>query len=186
MKLKKLVIAMLVGLAFTSCQKDDPIIPNEEEVITTVIYTLTPEVAAEETVVLKYYSDGTNTNNGTYTQTGIIKKNTTYTGVLKVLNETTDPVDDITLEIKEEALDHQFFFTKPQGVNINYTDKDDNQHPIGLSTKFITDNDFNGGDLTITLRHQPNKSGANVPEGDITNAGGETDVEVVFNLNDEK
>ena len=36
------------------------------------------------------------------------------------------------------------------------------------------------GNLTITLRHLPNKSGVNVPGGDITNAGGGTDAEVVF------
>ncbi|GGF72590.1 hypothetical protein [Wenyingzhuangia marina] len=185
MKLKKIVLTMLVGLALTSCKKDDPIIPNEEEVITTVIYTLTPEEGAEETVVLKYYTDGSNTTDGIYTQTGVVQKNATYIGALKVLNETTDPVDDVTLEIEEEAVDHQFFYIKPQGVNVNYLDKDANKHPIGLSTKFITDNDFVGGNLTIILRHEPNKFGENVSDGDIMNAGGGSDLEVVFNLNDE-
>lgn len=36
------------------------------------------------------------------------------------------------------------------------------------------------GSLKITLKHQPNKSGTNVSIGDITNAGGETDIEVTL------
>jgi len=38
-------------------------------------------------------------------------------------------------------------------------------------------------DTTVgELRHQPNKSGDNVASGDITNAGGETDIEVTFDV----
>ena len=36
------------------------------------------------------------------------------------------------------------------------------------------------GTLKVTLRHEPNKSAAGVVGGDITNAGGETDIEVEF------
>jgi len=36
------------------------------------------------------------------------------------------------------------------------------------------------GGLRITLRHEPNKTAAGVQNGDITNAGGETDIEVTF------
>ncbi|HBK71516.1 MAG TPA: type 1 periplasmic binding fold superfamily protein, partial [Flavobacteriaceae bacterium] len=32
------------------------------------------------------------------------------------------------------------------------------------------------------LRHEPNKSASGVSDGDITNAGGETDIEVIFNI----
>ena len=32
------------------------------------------------------------------------------------------------------------------------------------------------------LRHEPDKSAAGVSSGDITNAGGETDIEVSFNV----
>ena len=34
--------------------------------------------------------------------------------------------------------------------------------------------------MTVILRHEPNKAGAGVSDGDITNAGGETDIEVTF------
>jgi hypothetical protein len=32
------------------------------------------------------------------------------------------------------------------------------------------------------LRHQPNKNGSNVNTGDITNAGGESDVDISFDV----
>ena len=36
------------------------------------------------------------------------------------------------------------------------------------------------GELQVVLRHEPDKFGANVSAGDITNAGGETDIEVMI------
>ena len=45
MKLKNLLILSIIGfVSFSSCKKDDPVtpvIPNEQEVITTLNYTLT-------------------------------------------------------------------------------------------------------------------------------------------------
>ena len=38
------------------------------------------------------------------------------------------------------------------------------------------------GTITVTLRHEPNKDAAGVSSGDIANAGGETDIEVTFNV----
>ena len=36
--------------------------------------------------------------------------------------------------------------------------------------------------INIILRHEPNKKGLGVSDGDITNAGGETDIEVSFDI----
>jgi hypothetical protein len=36
------------------------------------------------------------------------------------------------------------------------------------------------GTLGVILRHQLDKNAAGVADGDITNAGGDTDIEVVF------
>ena len=43
-------------------------------------------------------------------------------------------------------------------------------------------NDPINGTITITLRHEPNKGGEGVSNGDITNAGGETDAQVSYNV----
>ncbi|MFT7376933.1 MAG: hypothetical protein ACI88Z_000758, partial [Sphingobacteriales bacterium] len=53
--------------------------------------------------------------------------------------------------------------------------------PLGLQTT-ITTTDVGNGTLTVILRHEPNKSASGVANGDISNAGGETDIEVTFNI----
>ena len=108
--------------------------------------------------------------------------NTTYMGTITLLNEQEDPAEDITEEVEEEALEHQFFFqTTVSGLSVSYNDEDSEGNPIGLSTNVTTTNS-GSGTLTITLRHQPDKSAANVSDGDITNAGGETDISVTFDV----
>jgi hypothetical protein len=93
------------------------------------------------------------------------------------------PIDTITNEIIAEADEHQFFFqSNVTGLSISYLDQDINSNPIGLKSSLTTDQIGNGS-LTIILRHQPDKSATGVTSGDITNAGGETDIEVTFPIN---
>jgi hypothetical protein len=105
---------------------------------------------------------------------------------LELLNELEDPAEDITLEVAEEELEHQFFYetlfpTELSDVNIAYNDLDEEGNPIGLST-VLTTGEMGSGTITVTLRHEPNKDAAGVSSGDIANAGGETDIEVTFNV----
>jgi hypothetical protein len=44
----------------------------------------------------------------------------------------------------------------------------------------LTTGNVGTGNLTVTLRHLPNKSALGVSTGDITNAGGATDAYVSF------
>ena len=167
-------------LFITSCKKDDPIIENEEELITTLIYTLTPE-AGGDTIVLSFQDlDG---DGAIYIITGgTLWANTIYNGSLQLLNESVNPAEDITVEVQEEAEEHQFFFQNNiSGLSIAYTDEDENGHPIGLSSK-ITTTGSGSGTITVTLRHEPIKTAAGVSNGDIASAGGETDIEVTFNV----
>ena len=92
------------------------------------------------------------------------------------------PAEDITAEVLEEALEHQVFYQVASGdFVIQYADQDSNGNPIGLSTNFQSNT--TGGNLTVILKHEPSKTAAGVSGGDITNAGGETDIEVVFPVN---
>jgi hypothetical protein len=97
-----------------------------------------------------------------------------------------NPAEDITEEIKELALEHQVFYQKTGGINnIIYADtpsnKDLNGNPVGLESVFTTTG-VATGTITITLKHEPNKSAPNVANGDIKNAEGTTDVEVTFDI----
>lgn len=176
------LIPLAALLIFTSSCNRDPDVPNEEELITTLIYTLTP-MAGGTPVVLTYRDlDGDGGNPPVITG-GNLTANTTYNGTIVLLDESKTPAEDITAEVRAEGKEHQFFFRSTvSGVTITYTDTDGNGRPIGLSTQLST-GATGSGNLTITLRHKPNKAAAGVAQGNIANAGGETDIEVTFNIN---
>ena len=190
---KKINLLLALGvfsmLFITSCEKDepdDPIIPNEQEVITTLNYTLVPDAGEYPTVVLSFRDLDGDGGNEPIISDGILVSGVTYLGSMELLNELEDTAEDITLEVAEEELEHQFFYetsfpTELSDFNIAYTDEDEEGNPIGLST-VLTTGEMGSGTITVTLRHEPNKDAAGVSSGDITNAGGETDIEVTFNV----
>ncbi|MEO1713252.1 MAG: type 1 periplasmic binding fold superfamily protein, partial [Bacteroidota bacterium] len=91
--------------------------------------------------------------------------------------------EDITREIEEEDDEHQLFYQIASDLNLTvaYEDADGNNNPVGLLTT-ITTGDASTGTLTVTLRHEPAKDASGVSDGDIANAGGETDIEVIFDV----
>ncbi len=173
----KFFIIAITALTFSSCSNDDDPV-NEEEVITTVTATLTN---GSNIITLSSRDlDGDGPNAPVVTVSGNLAANTTYTGAVSFLNETSDPVDNITTEVLEEGADHQLFFQAPSSLGtFTYSDTDANGKPIGLQFSLLTGN-ASSGNLTITLRHLPNKSASGVATGDITNAGGATDAQVTY------
>lgn len=176
--------AILVSIfTFTSCSKDDapkekpPV--NEEEVITTVNTVLKSET---QTITMTFKDlDGDGPNEPVISVSDKLKAGTTYTGTVEFLNELTNPVGDITEEVLEEGVDHQLFFQVPTVLGtFSYNDADANGKPIGLKFTFIAANTKSTGSLTVTLRHEANKTAEGVASGNITNAGGDTDVEVSY------
>ena len=181
-KFSLLLIAGMI-VFFTSCDKDpDPI--NEEELITTLVYTLTPRDGGD-IVTLSFKDLDGDGGNAPIITSGTLKSGKTYDGVLNLLNESVTPADVITTEIQEEAEEHQFFYevatTLPSVLTITYDDKDANNNPIGLKT-IVKATGTGSEKVKITLRHEPNKTAVGVAAGIITNAGGETDIEVSFDL----
>ncbi|WP_116124862.1 type 1 periplasmic binding fold superfamily protein [Lewinella sp. IMCC34183] len=172
----------LLLLLFTSCgDKDDPVIENEEEVITDLVYVLTP-VDNGETVTFRFSDpDGDGPEMATTDITGDLMANTSYLGTLSLTNA-SDPSDpeDITAEISAEDEDHQFFFVPSGGLDVTvaYADSDNDGNPVGLLTEMETGAVSSGG-LQIILRHEPNKA-AGATISDPTGAGGETDIAVTF------
>ena len=178
--MKFLKYALLAStLIFASCSDDDDNTPdavNEEEVITTLRVTLE---SGSDTVVMQYQDlDGDGPDAATVTVSGSLNANTVYDGSIVLLNETEDPAENITEEIEEEDLDHQFFYTVGSGLDLaaEYGDADSEGNPLGLSFTLNTGVASSGG-LTFTLRHEPNK-----PNTGLENAGGETDIEVTFDV----
>ncbi len=176
-----LASSFLIISLFSSCEKKEPKVPNEEEVITTLTYTLTPDGGGTAVVFSFQDLDGDGGNDPVLTN-GTLAANQTYTGNLVLLNEIESPAGNINEEIIAEAEDHQFFFQSSlSDVSVAYTDQDANGNPLGLATTLTTGN-AGTGTLTLVLRHEPSKNATGVANGDITNAGGETDIEVTFSL----
>ena len=184
MKLNKLLILSITGfVSFSSCKKDDPVtpvIPNEEELITTLNYTLTNALDITDVVTLTFVDlDGDGGTAPTITG-GDLNLNKTYNGTMELLNASNSAdVEDITVEILEEDEDHQFFFSA-DSITVSYNDLDTNMNPVGLKTTLTLTAGSAGLDtLKITLIHEPTKPN----NGTVADAGGETDIEVSFPIN---
>lgn len=174
----KALFLATASLFLASCSDDDNGPVNEEEVITTVITTLTN---GSTTITLTSRDlDGDGPNDPLVTVSGNLTANTVYNGETTFLNELDTPADNITTEVEEEGEEHQIFYQIPSALGtIGYTDFDVNAKPVGLTFTYTTGN-AGTGNLTVTLRHLPNKSAAGVAAGEITNAGGATDAQVTY------
>ncbi len=176
------LLATLFVVILSSCGSDDPEIPNEEELITTLEFTLTPEGGGSSVVFSFTDLDGDG-GDAPVIVNGTLEDSTSYTGTLVLLNETEDPAEDITEEVEEEDAEHQFFFTVSSGLNleVTYDDMDDNGNPVGIAS-IVETLEASSGTLTILLRHEPDKDAEGVADGDPSNAGGETDIQVTFDV----
>ena len=184
MKNFKLIgITLLTLIVFSSCTNDDSHDhgANEEELITTVVTTLT---SGNQTITLTSKDlDGNGPNPPVVTASGDLTVNTTYTGSVTFLNESVSPAIDITKEIKEEGLEHQIFYQAATSIGaFTYTDADTKGNPIGLAFTLRTAASPTTGTITVVLRHEPNKTAAGVAQGAIANAGGATDASVTYNV----
>jgi hypothetical protein len=176
--LKIMALALTAIFTFNSCSNDDSPV-NEEEVITTVIARF---VGGGQTITLTSRdTDGDGPNAPTITVSSNFATATTYTGSVQFLNELENPAEDISVEVAEEDLEHQVFYQISNSLgNFNYVDFDSEGKPLGLEFTFTTGANPGTGNITIILRHLLNKNAAGVSTGDITNAGGSTDADVVF------
>jgi hypothetical protein len=183
MKYSKILFLSLMAaltISLQSCHKDDGHHHDhsEEEVITTLIYKLTaPDGSVAQLIFRDTDGDG---GNAPVITTDVLKANTMYTGAITLSNESENPAEDITEEVAEEKEEHQFFLSATvSGLTISYADTDVDCKPVGLATTLST-GAAGSGNLQIVLRHEPDKFASGVASGDITNAGGETDIEVDF------
>lgn len=178
--LKLMAIVAFSAAALTSCNNDDDAPVLENEIITTVTATFTPTAGGTPITLTSRDLDGDGPDAPVVTASGNFTAGAAYTGSVTFLNETVSPPEDTTEEIHELNTEHQIFFQQSGLGTFAYADTDDNGHPIGLNFTYQAATTATTGNLTLTLRHLPNKSGENVPQGDITNAGGSTDAEVTY------
>jgi hypothetical protein len=178
---KFLPLILIFILSTSSCSKDDESTPepvNEEELITTLEVTLMNNDLSSIVKLTMKDLDGDGPNAPVITVSGNLISGTSYDGVVKVLNESEFPPEDITLEVEEEDLEHQFFFTVGGGLDVttSYSNFDSAGNNLGTELK-LEAGSVSNGTLTVTLRHEPAK-----PNTGLADAGGETDIEATFNV----
>lgn len=178
-KLAYLLAFALLIFVYSCGEDEDPLIENEEEVITMATLTLFPN-GPQETVTIGFSDpDGDGGMAPSFSQTGELVANANYRGQMSFGNED----GSINAEIVDEALEHQVFYQTSGGLDmsIDYQDSDSMSNPLGLVVEVIT-GAAGSGQLTITLRHEPNKTAAGVTIDNPDAAGGSTDAEITFDL----
>jgi hypothetical protein len=153
---------------------------NEEELITTVRTSFT-QVGGGHSAEFSWVDIDGDGGSAPVITGDTLLVGTSYNATLLLLNESVSPADTVSNEVADESEAHQFFFSTTGGslTWASYGDTDSNGLPVGLLSTWVAMGAGSGG-ITIILRHEPNKSAAGVSGGDITNAGGETDIEVVI------
>jgi len=197
MRTSSVFILGLLGLA--ACGDDGASDPNaSQEVITTVTLTLTPMGGGSPIVAEVDDPDGDGGDPPTIDSLGL-PAGATYGVAVGFQNRLELPAEEITDEVRDEAIDHQIFFTGsavtgPASGSSNaaitqaYADTDANGLPIGLSNTFTVAS-APGGDLIVTLRHMPPindhpvktaDAAALVKASGFSSIGGENDAQVTF------
>ena len=178
-KVKFLTISIFAIALFASCSDDDvPETVLPQEVITTLRLTLEP-IGGGTDIVLEYRDlDADGPNPPVVIVSGNLAAGTSYNGTILLLNETVNPPENVTEEVDEEALEHQFFYTLGGDLNVTteYENFDTDGNPLGTEL-MLSAGEASSGTLTLTLRHEPNK-----PNSGLADAGGETDIEVTFDV----
>ena len=193
-----LAVALFASIALTfACADDDdngptspvepgePHGPGEEELITTLMITLTPSGGGAPVTARFQDLDGEGGNNPVVDKL-TVTKGTNYDGSVRVLNEAESPAENITEEVEEEAEAHQFFYDTLGGfasATVTITDKESDyvtntgaDHPVGIEFTLSVPENALDGQLRIRLSHYDD-----APK-DGTSLSDETDIDVTFDV----
>ena len=178
MKKQILVFSSIVLLGLAACKKDEvvietPPVVNEEELITTFKVTFIDTAGIQGNYTATFRDiDGPGGIAPTTFDTIKLKANTVYSATIEFLNESVSPVDTITYEILEEAVDHLICFN-PSNINATILRTDsDGTYQIGLQSLWTLAG-ISSGNVVISLKHQPGIKNGTCDLGD-------TDIELNF------
>lgn len=189
-----------VDITFPLSIIEDP--NEEEEQITEVVLTFSPNGGGDDITATWFDDDGDGVGDPTIDDIDLMA-NTEYTMTMTLTNTLEDPDEDITEEIEDEDDEHMFFFaftadifSTPSGDGnvgagnrndpLIYNDEDsDTQdgsgNPVGLSTTWTTGAATSStGVFRIILKHQP---GLKSDTSDSTVGGTDVDIEFPININ---
>ena len=186
MKTSKFFIRAILCLAlvtsFISCDDDDPVPVNEEELITDVILTFTNDANATDTVVLTSIAPDGQDGTSTETVTGSFTAGATYSLSLAITNASETPADDVLNDDIIPEADEHFFVYAVNGINLTMTrDASDldgaGGSKLGVSTTWVA-GAASTGSVRINLIHQPVTTDDSNNFGSST--GGSDDLNITF------
>ncbi|MEY3442502.1 MAG: hypothetical protein RLZZ519_783 [Bacteroidota bacterium] len=168
---------LLMTLLFAACKPDEPVDPNEEELITKVQLTFTDSATgAAVSQVIYSDPDGDGGNAAVRFDSIRVDSGKTYNVSIALYDESdAGNIVNVTDEVLAEAQDHLFCYTPSAAdVSIMKTDSD-GTFPIGVTTRWSVGNP-GSGTVRVELRHQPDgtKDGTCTP--------GSTDVQLDFQI----
>jgi hypothetical protein len=142
---------------------------NEGELITSVeLHVVDSTISTSKLLYAFRDKDGDGGQGPTVFDTIRLQQNRTYFVEVILLDESGQPVDTISNEVKEEAADHLLCYdVKGVDMSVEVTDSDGTL-PLGLESTWRTTN-VDSGTINISLKHQPSiKTGAcNLGESDV-------------------
>lgn len=162
-----------------SCNKEAGY-DHDEEVITTLVLTFTPQSGGAATSFSFDDPDGPGGIDPTISQINL-SPNTSYNVSLTVFNKTLNPVKDLTPEILAEGDAHRFYYEPSSGSNITVSglNNDDDGIALGTSSVWTTGNAANGS-IKITLRHYGGNPPNKATDDTVNSNKSSTDAEVSF------
>ena len=183
-------------LLVISCDKGEPVVVHEHEVFTRVVLEVKKD---GETNFKKYTFEveghddhgdddhgdddhGNDDHGDEHTEVELDTNSTYHVGIFFYNDSDPDNIEDVTLEVIEEADAHQVFYemTEIPGFSIAAASddtKDSNGNPLFLKTSWTTASETSG-DVMAYLIHEPtSKTGSTRAD-----FGGATDVEIEFEV----
>ena len=168
-KFSKAKILFLAFIFTISCSKDDPDAVNEQEFISNVLMTIDSADGTSQTVDWDLSEMNSQTIN--------LKVNTDHNVGIRFINS-SDPndIEDVTLEVIEEADEHQVFFEFADiSVNVTSASNDTKDGSRGVLLNSVWNASSTGtGLVRVYLIHQPTNFNATTREG----MGGFNDVAI--------
>lgn len=166
-----LAASLATGVFVTGCKKDDN--ETETENITKIVVHLTGITDPAFHGEFNWKDpDGDGGTAPTIDQI-VLPANASYHAEIEVYDETKNPVEDVTEEIKAENKVHLFEYRSMlDALTIGSLNKDDDGKPFGRESTWTTTAAATGS-LRILLHHEPTDKLAADP-------GGEIDFDVTF------
>lgn len=175
------ILLIIVPILFlVSCKKELTGEDNAQEVITTMQLTFTPQSGGNSVSYKFDDPDGPGGNNPVKDQI-ILSAGVTYDVVLQLLNKTTEPVEDVTLEVEKDGEAHHLYYEPSPTSNLTVSNlsNDVNGLPLGVKSVWKT-GAAGSGTIKITLRHYPGFPPDKLANDPVDSPKSSTDVEVEF------